>query len=294
LKTKKNILVTGASGLIGFSLIEKLSENNVVYAISRNILKIKNDNIKNIIHDFSKSISTDKFPESIDIIYHLAQSEHFRNFPKKVIDIFNVNTISTLKLLEYARKSNCKKFIYASSGGVYGNSQYGFNEDTILRQNPNIGFYLTSKFCSELILDNYTCFFDVVISRFFFVYGERQNKSMLIPRLIGNIKKELPVVLNGKNGIMINPIYVLDAVDCLMAMNELEGNHKINVGGKEILSLRKISNIIGDLIGVKPVFEISDDEPLNLIGNIEKMNLLLNEPKFSFRNGVKILLNEKK
>ena len=291
---KKTILITGSNGLIGYSLLEKLSNDNSVYALSRKKIEYKHDNFKNIIYDLSKPLDVEKLPKKVDIIYHLAQSEHFRNFPEKSTDIFNVNTISTLSLLEYARIAKCKKFIYASSGGVYGNSEIGFSEDTVLTQNANIGFYLTSKFCSELILDNYTDFFDVIICRFFFVYGERQNKSMLIPRLINNIYKKIPIVLSGQNGIFINPIYVLDAVDSLLAMCKLEGCHKINIAGDEILSLREIGNIIGNYIGVKPIFTIVDDQPLNLIGDNEKMKLLLNKPKFSFSKGVKKLINEKK
>ena len=107
---KKTILITGSNGLIGYTLLEKLSNNNFVYALSRKKIELKHDNFKNIICDLSKPLDVEKLPKKVDIIYHLAQSEHFRNFPEKSTDIFNVNTISTLSLLEYARIAKCKKY----------------------------------------------------------------------------------------------------------------------------------------------------------------------------------------
>ena len=87
----KKILITGANGLIGYELLKQLSENNIVYALSRSKPDIKNDNIHYIQFDFSKEWNASSLPEKIDVIYHLAQSEHFRDFPGKSEEIFNVN-----------------------------------------------------------------------------------------------------------------------------------------------------------------------------------------------------------
>lgn len=289
MKTKKQIIVTGASGLIGHDLIKKLSFENNVFALSRS--KISINNVTYIYCDLSNDNFYNKLPSKVDVIFHLAQSQNFRNFPDDSKDIFNVNTISTLNLLEYARSSGCQKFIYASSGGVYGNSTYGFNEDQPLVQNKNLGFYLTSKFCSELILDNYKQFFNIIISRFFFVYGERQNKSMFIPRLIENIKKGKTIDLHGKEGININPVYVDDAVNMLDKMLSLESSNKINIAGGEIVTLKSICQIIGNILNIVPKFNSLDIKPPNLIGDIDKMTLLLDHPKISIYDGIVKTIN---
>ena len=286
MKNRKIILVTGANGLIGYNLINKLIEHHFVYAVTRSELKINNKNYREIKYDFYKNNKYDFFPKSVDIIYHLAQSENFRNFPEKAFEIYKVNTQSTLSLLEYGRKAGCEKFIYASSGGIYGNSNHGFNENTPLKQNKNIGFYLTSKFCSELLLDNYNQFFNVIISRFFFVYGERQNKTMLIPRLLDNIKKGREINLNGEEGIKINPIYVDDAVNALIEMLKLSKSNKVNIAGSEIISIKDICEIISSLLKIKPNYKKVDLKPLHLIGDISKMKLLLGSPKVKFHEGI--------
>jgi nucleoside-diphosphate-sugar epimerase len=58
---------------------------------------------------------------------------------------------------------------------------------------------------SEIIAENYAPYMNIVILRFFFVYGPRQNTTMLIPRLIRSIKEGNPIILQGSNGIRINP-----------------------------------------------------------------------------------------
>ena len=291
---KKDILITGGNGLIAYELIKILTKEFNVFCLTSSKVDSENNNFKIIKVDFNEPWNTNILPKKIDIIYHLSQSANFRKFPKKSIEIFNVNTFSTLKLLEYARIANCQKFIFASSGGLYGIGDFSFNENNSINPKINNNFYLTSKFCSELLVDNYKQFFNVFIIRFFFVYGKRQAKDMLIPRLIDNIICEKKIVLNGKEGIKINPIYVDDVVNALKKIIVLKDSETINIGGNEVFSIREICDIIGDELSIKPQFQINGSETLNLIGNVEKMNMLLNQPKFSFRNGVKKLLNEKK
>ena len=290
----KNILITGANGLIGHELLKQLSESNIVYAVSRSKPDIINDNIHFIQFDFSKEWDASSLPNEIDVIYHLAQSEHFRDFPEKSTEIFNVNTNSTLNLLEYARNVGCKQFVYASSGGVYGNSDEGFSENSPVISNGNLGFYLSTKFCSELLVENYSNFFNIIITRFFFVYGERQGRGMLIPRLIENVLSGNKITLQGKEGLIINPIYVADAVDAMKSMLEIRGNHKINIGGSETLSLKQICDIIGKVVGEAPVYSASDIDPKHLIGDTSKMNRLLSLPQYTFAQGIQNLIAHRK
>ena len=290
----KNILITGANGLIGHELLKQLSESNIVYAVSRSKPDIINDNIHFIQFDFSKEWDASSLPNTIDVIYHLAQSEHFRDFPDKSVEIFNVNTNSTLNLLEYARKSGCTQFIYASSGGVYGNSDEGFSENSPIISNGNLGFYLSTKFCSELLVENYTNSFAIIIARFFFVYGERQGQGMLIPRLVENVINGNEINLQGEDGININPIYVSDAASALDSLLKLEGSHKFNIGGNEVLSLKQICDIIGKVVGEAPVYSTSDIDPKHLIGDTSKMNRLLSLPQYTFAQGIQNLIAHRK
>ena len=114
-----NILVTGATGLVGSHLLEPLSRFYNIHAITRS--KINNEILKvkwyhaDLKDDFNIKI----LPANIEAVIYLAQSKDYKDFPKKAIDIFEINTVKLLKMLDYARKAGAKKFIYASSGGVY-------------------------------------------------------------------------------------------------------------------------------------------------------------------------------
>lgn len=278
-----NILLTGAGGLIGANLhAELIKSGATVFTVSRSI---KNDD--NLDINFAAEWDTNLLPKNIDCIIHLAQSESFRDFPQKATDIFYTNTLSTLKLADWAHKNNVKKFIFASSGGIYGNKDDGFNEKDELIYKNDFGFYLGSKHCSEIILDNYIKLLNIIQLRFFFVYGKEQRKDMLIPRLIDNIANSIPLTLQGANGIKINPIHVSDAVQCIIKALELNESNKFNIGGSEILSLRQIADAIGKQVNKKPEFIVDDTIPKSLIGDISKMKKYLHTPQTSFAEGIK-------
>jgi UDP-glucose 4-epimerase len=282
----KRILITGCNGLIGESLVQKLKADESLNLTGIGRSKNSQINIFNI--DLSKEWSDDSLPKEMDVIIHLAQSEKFRDFPETSIEVFNVNTYSTLKLLEYGRKAGVKKFIYASSGGVYGSSANEFNEDSPLVSAKDLGFYLSTKFCSEMLVENYSNFFDISILRLFFVYGPKQRKDMLIPRLIDSVKNGKEIKLQGESGIKINPIYVDDAASAIQKTLSIKGNFKFNIAGPEVLSLRDIVETISESTGIKPVYDIDKTvTPKNLVADIGKMTELLLEPKIKFKEGLK-------
>lgn len=286
----RKILITGCNGLIGKSLVEKLKQENdaELFGLSRHT----NQDLKIVSIDLSKDWSASELPEQMDVIIHLAQSEKFREFPEAVQDVFNVNTASTLKLLDYARKAGVKKFIYASSGGIYGNSDTGFLEDDIITNTHDLGFYLGTKFCSEILAMNYANYFDIDILRFFFVYGKDQNAGMLIPRLVNNVINGNPITLNSDMGIKINPIHVSDASAAITKAINLKGSNKFNISGSEIFTLREICELIGNKCGRKPKFTIMDAEPKNLIGDNSKMCKILVEPKVKFNEGINEIIEK--
>jgi nucleoside-diphosphate-sugar epimerase len=190
--------------------------------------------------------------------------------------------------MDYAHRAGARTFIYASSGGVYGYSDDGFTEDTELKQRGDLGFYLGSKLCSEILSDCYTSLMNVIVLRFFFVYGPGQRKSMLMPRLVDRVKEGKPIVLQGSDGIRLNPTYVSDAVSAICRSLEVEGNHKVNVAGPEILSMREIGEVIGQVLSKRPEFELKTDvEPFHLIGDITKQSRLLGPPQVGFEDGIK-------
>lgn len=283
-------LILGSSGLIGSHLVDKLrNEKYEIFLTSRDPDIVKEQK-KNIYLDLDEDFNYEALPSQIDTVIYLAQSENFREFPDKALNIFKVNILGLQKILDYALKAGAKKFIYASSGGIYGNVKEYFSEDMVINSCNNLGYYLSSKLCGEILADNYSSYFDIVTIRFFFVYGPGQNKSMLIPRLVNNILAKNPVILQGEKGIKINPTYVSDAVNAIEKAMQIKGSHKINVAGPSVLSIKEIAELIGDNLNVKPIFEKNSEVTNDMVADISKMSDLLHNPCINFKNGIKMYI----
>ena len=288
------ILITGATGFIGSILVRYLlkeySKDLNLYCLTRSENISKEDSINWITQDLSKKIDYSNLPDELDVIIHMAQSRHYREFPKMASDIFNVNTGSTLQLLDYGREIGLKSFIFASSGGVYRRKNGPFLEGDSLEP-PT--FYLKSKYMSECLIDSYSDFFSTVILRYFFVYGEGQ-RNMLVPNLISSVRESKPIIIYNKVGIRISPIHIDDAIRATVNAMSIRGNEVINVAGADVTSILELSELIGEFLGKEPVYEYREDpNVMDFVANIEKMKSKLGViPITSINEGVKRTISE--
>lgn len=280
------ILITGASGLLGSHAVKKLSVEHDICALVHSSPREFVVGVNYKILDLASDWQPDVLPKDIDVVIHLAQSSRFREFPDQAMDIFDINVSSTAKLLDYARTTGVRHFILASSGGVYGTGEIAVKENAVIPHPGQLGYYLGSKLCAEVLAQNYSSFMTVTVLRFFFMYGAGQKRSMLIPRLIDNVLAGQPITIQGEEGIRINPIHVSDAVSVLNSCLSLEDSHTFNVAGSEILSLREIAGIIGREVGRGPLFKVEAVEPSHLIADIEDLRNILVKPKMSFSQGI--------
>ncbi len=288
----RKILITGATGLVGSYLLENLADSkNEIFVISQSEKPFK-DNITRIKIDLAKDWDHNDLPKQMDVIIHLAQSENFRLFPDTALEVYNVNTVSTLKLADYARIAGVKNFVYASSAGIYGSSNgSAFNEKTDIVYKKELGFYLATKLGSEMILENYQSLFNVVMLRYFFIYGKGQKRGMLIPRLIDNVLEGKSIRIEGEKGLLINPTHAQDAADAVISSMDLNRSAKINVGGPDTIFLKEIVDIIGQKLGKTPVFEFAPGkENYAILGDITEMKSILGTPRISFNEGINSLI----
>lgn len=285
------ILLTGASGLLGREVVKLLGDSAELHLLVRKKSSFPSDKNK-ISHeiDLSHKWDSDSLPKKIDIVIHLAQSEHFREFPEKAKNIFRVNVESTARLLEYAYESGAKHFVYASSGGIYGCGNQAFKENAPVVDSGKLGYYLASKYSSEMLAQQYSSLMQVSILRFFFIYGGRQRRSMLLPRLVESIRSKKTINLEGESGIRINPIHVNDAAKALIASLEANGNKTFNIAGSEELSLFEICEIMSHHMGISACYQRTNSHPNDLIADISAMKSQLHNPQILFQEGVKDLI----
>lgn len=286
---RNTVVISGATGLIGSALVAALADEWEVHGIARRAGSPGSA----IWHELDLSTPCDfgGLPAAPDAVVYLAQSEHFREFPRRAEEIFQVNTVNLLRALEYARARGCRTFVYGSSGGVYGTGETSMSEQIEIAARGDLGFYLSSKLCSEIVAQNYTPFLGVVILRYFFVYGPGQRQSMLVPRLIQRVRGGEPVDLQGEEGIRINPVYVTDAAAATARALSLSGSHTINIGGPDVLTLRRLCETVGEAVGRSPVFRVNRSaSPGHLTADIRRMREVLVAPRVPFAEGLKTML----
>jgi nucleoside-diphosphate-sugar epimerase len=227
-------------------------------------------------------------PAGTEAVVTLAQSARFREFPAQAEEIFDVNVTANLRLLQWASGVGIRRFVHASSGGIYGGRLGAhFHETDLLAVDSPLGFYLGTKLCSEVVFQNYRQFFDTaVILRPFFIYGPGQRRDMFVARLIDAVRSGSAVRLQGPNGLRVNPVYVEDAASAFAEALKLTGYHLINLAGPDVLTLREICDAIGRATGKPPVFEYQPGEPVDYVGDISQVSTKLDCIRTSFAEGL--------
>ena len=178
----KNFLITGAAGFIGSALARKLVKNNNVTTIDNLSTGFESNIPKgvNFINGDCSDIETiNKLNnQKFDCIFHIAgQSSGEISFENPAYDL-KTNTLSTLLLLNYAKKNKCKKFIYASTMSVYGDQKEEKANESMYC-NPK-SFYAVGKLASENYCKIYSSKnLNITCLRLFNVYGPGQNMKNL-------------------------------------------------------------------------------------------------------------------
>ena len=237
----KKILVTGSSGTIGTRLCEKLLEKG--YEVVGADWKPNKWNKKieeiTVSLDLRNKSELAKLPKDFDLVIHLAANARVYNLVKNP-DLARDNFETTFNALDFARKNNIKRFIFASSRETYGNSgKTVCSEKQAYIQNCESP-YTASKIAGEALVHSYQgCYgIDFVILRFSNVYGMYDESDRVIPLFIKLTKKGKDLTVFGK-GKLLDFTYIDDAVSgILKAIDNFENakNGVYNIAfGKGIL-----------------------------------------------------------
>ena len=255
-----NYLVTGGAGFVGSFVSKKLLNLGHKVTIIDNLSTGDRSNVDLKAHfvegDVSKPQTIKKLnKKKFHAIVHLSgQSSGAVSFENPINDL-NSNTTSTLLLLDYALKTDCKKFIYASSMSVYGEQEGKEQYSETDKTNPK-SFYAVGKLASENYLKIYQEQFgiDYTILRYFNIYGPGQNLnnlkqgivSIYLEQFLNDSYKE--VLVKGSKTRFRDLCYIEDVVDItIQSISDHRcKNEIINVGtGKKtkvqeiILSIQK-------------------------------------------------------
>ena len=286
------VMVVGATGLVGSHLVTALEEDYIVHSVLRAEAGTEDHSARHHTIDLASGWSAATLPEKVDAVVYLAQSNRFRELPEQATHVVTVNTASAVSMMNYARQAGASKFVYASTGSVYPNSDLASSEQTPIIASSIRDFYTATKLCSEILLEAMADQIDLTILRIFFAYGRGQRSDMLLPRLVKRVRDGESVTLRGEDGFSLNPVHVSDVVRSTKASLSLSGVHRINVAGPEVYTLRELTSVIGERLGRDPVFELqeADMNPGATVGDVSMMSQLLAPPDITFSEGLEDLL----
>ena len=199
-----------------------------------------------------------------------------------------VNVEGTVNVLEAARANGVKKVIIASSSSVYGiNAKVPFSEsDPIFSA---ISPYAASKLACEALghVYHHVHGLDIVLLRFFTVYGPRQRPDLAIHKFASLITRGKPIPVFGDGSTARDYTYVSDIVDGVMAATQKEfGFDIINLGESQTVKLHYLIELLESALGRKAKIDRQPPQPGDVpitFANIDKAR-----EKLGYRPRVKI------
>ena len=275
------ILVTGACGYQGSPMVSKLLKlGHKVVAIDTqwfgNSLK-KNPNLKVIKKNTIDIKKTDL--KNIDIVLHLASiaNDPMGNLQQHLT--WEYSCISTMRLVEFSIQNKVKRFIYASSGSVYGlKKEKNVTEGLSLEP---LSTYNKAKMVAERLLLSYQGKINISIIRPATVCGlsNRMRFDLSVNMLTYQAMKDKKIIVFGGNQVRPN-IHIDDLLDIyLMFFSNKKKFNGIFNAGFENFSIMQIAKRIKSKIDCKIVKIKNINDPRSYRVNSDKLLNLGYRPK---------------
>lgn len=258
-----NVLVTGGAGFIGSHLSDALIARGHSITVVDNLVLGRKENIEHLVDDplfrFTEADLQDMprmreiFAEGkFDMVYHLAANSDIQKGGKDPLVDYNLTFNTTFNVLQLLKEFEIKKFFFASTSAIYGETYDVLNEDYgPLKPVSNYG---AGKLASEAFISAFSSNEDIQvwITRFPNVVGERFTHGVIydfIHKLQAN-PKELEVLGNGEQ---CKPyVYVKDLVEGILHVID-HANEKYNVymlGSDTRTKVKEIAQMVIEEMGL--------------------------------------------
>lgn len=266
------ILVTGGGGFIGSHLVDLLLDQGHSVRVLDNFSTGRRSNLPQshieldiYTGDIRIKEDVDKAVDGVDAIVHLAAVASVQASVEDPIGTHEVNLIGTVNLLEAAKIYQVKKFVFASSAAVYGNTeQLPVNESCELSP---LTPYAADKLSSEYYIDFYRRQYGLcpVIFRFFNIFGPRQDPSSpysgVISIFMQRAINKQPITVFGDGCQSRDFVYVSDLVSLLTSAVVKDNCYPsaMNVGNGKQTNLNDLLEMMTQFRGEK--LNVTYEEP---------------------------------
>ena len=270
-----NILITGATGLIGSTLVDMLMLHShcTVYAMGRNSQRATqrfeaywdNARFHFIAHDVCNPLTLD-----IDFHYiiHAASNASPNFFQQSPVEVMKSNLTGLCNLVEYGMKHQLRRMVYVSSGEVYGEGDGSiFTEQSsgyINILSPR-ACYPSSKRAAETLCASYCQEYgvEIVIARPCHTYGPHftENDNRVYAQFIRNALKGEDIVMKSKGEQYRSWIYVVDcAAAILLLLTKGTSGEAYNVANAESnITIYQLAQKIATLCQRQVMMDIQED-----------------------------------
>lgn len=315
----KNILITGGAGFIGSHLVDYLMSDAAGQAVNLQeaprltvvdnfndfydpAMKHANlahqregDRFELIVADITDAAAMNQLfaRRRFEAVVHLAARAGVRPSLVDPLAYEATNVRGTYVLLEAARQSGVRQFVFGSSSSVYGiNAQVPFSEDDPISR--PISPYAATKIAGEAACQVYSHLYEMraVCLRFFTVYGARQRPDLAIHKFARLIDagRGIPIYGDGRTGR--DYTYIDDIIAGILAALRYEASdfEIINLGNSAAIELRRLVELLEGALGKRAILNHQPPQPGDVpltYANIEKARRLLGyHPRTSIEAGI--------
>lgn len=257
----RTILILGAGGFIGKSLVKSLKEKYHIKAFDKYPMPFFSDykNVEHYVGDFKDISLIDQALHDTDIVIHLISttipSDNTNNIDKEIED----NIIPTVNLLNSMIENNVGTIVFSSSAGtIYGETGDLINGINTIT-NPSCS-YGVQKSCIESYIKffGYRYGLNYRIMRISNPYGIGQdNKKLqgLIPIAMNKLLNNEEITIFGDGSNMRDYIYLDDLVECFEKVIEYDGSeHLFNIGFGAYYSINDVLAILEEKLNRTFIF----------------------------------------
>ncbi|MFA5156307.1 MAG: SDR family oxidoreductase [Candidatus Omnitrophota bacterium] len=294
-------LVTGGAGFIGSNIAERLVKEKHFVRVLDNFSSGKHDNLKFPVEliegDIRNKSTCDKACEGMDYVIHQAALRSVPGSLKDPDSYNDVNIQGTLNLLQAAAKHKVKRFVFASSSSIYGDTDKFPQQETDLPL--LISPYALSKLTGEYYCRIFSEFFNLetVCLRYFNVFGPRQalddEYAVVIPKFINCVLNDQQPPIFGTGKQSRDFVYIDNVVDAnILAATKAGVSHDIfNVASGVDTTVLDIVTTLNKITGksIQPkLLPIRAGDVFRTLADISKIKAKLGyQPTVTFTEGLK-------
>ncbi len=248
------ILVTGATGFLGYWVVDRLVEEGqqvkILVRKSSSLDELQKFNLEQCFGDVTNLESLIEATKDVDCVFHLAGLIAYKRTDRPAME--NVNIEGTRNVIEACKRNSVKKLVYLSSVVAIGASFDGvpLNEHSVYNiSHLNLGYFET-KHKAELLVRNAALQgeLDAVMINPSTIYGGGDAKKGSRGAQLKVARGKMPFYTGGG----VNVVSVEDVIECLMACwKKGRAGERYIVAGENIL-IKDLFQKIAKASGVKP------------------------------------------